>query len=111
MAKVAQQVLLSLPEKVDVMLLAVARQESQAEVVRTLIAAGKSRYLRAQATEIEDLMQAFRAMNVEPAEALSEMLAVKVRYDGERRPLRISDLRAGFGYSRVFPAGATAPAE
>lgn len=112
MAKVAQQVLLSLPEKQNIMLLAVARQESQAEVVRNLIAASQERSLRAEAGQVKSLLEAFEAMNIEPLEALTEMLAVKMRADGTRRPLTIADLRREDGaWRKRFPRGASAPSE
>jgi hypothetical protein len=112
MAKVAQQVLLSHPEKQDVMALAVARQESQAEIVRTLIAAAKPTFLKAHAEQVGQLLEAFDVMNVDPMDALVEMLAVKLRADGTRRTLTIADLRQKDGtWRRRFPKGASAPAE
>lgn len=106
MAKMAQQVLLSPPEKQNVMLLAVARQESQAEVVRTLIAASQQILLKSNGVMIAELLEAFEAMNVEPFEALTEMLAVKLRADGVRRPLTLADLRlADGGWRKRFPRG------
>lgn len=112
MAKMAQQVLLSPPEKTNVMLLAVARQESQAEVVRTLIAASQQILLKSNGVAIAELLEAFEVMKVEPFEALTEMLAVKLRADGIRRPLTLADLRLTDGsWRKRFPRGTGTSAE
>lgn len=106
MAKTAQQVLLSQPEKDDILALAIVRQESQAEIVRRLVDMAKPRLERDHRgilTELRDALASMGLTGEQRSKALAEMATVKVREDGERRTLRLSDLRTEDGWVSEFP--------
>lgn len=94
MAKTSQQVILSVPDKQDIVALAVIRQESQAEVTRWLIQAAMPQLKRAHARQIKELTRALEGFpNVsDVAEALTEMATVRTRGDGLRRTLTLTDV-------------------
>lgn len=107
MAKVGQQVLMSPHRKKDILELAVAREESQAEVLRTGVEIFVPLLQHSHERPIRELREAFERMGVDHLEALEEMAAVKVRADGERRRLTIADLKTGEGeWRQRFPWGA-----
>lgn len=107
MAKTAQQVLLSQPEKDDILALAIVRQESQAEIVRRLVDIAKPTLEHAHAGVLGELGAVLDGMGLlgeQRSKALAEMASVKVRADGERRTLRLNDLRTSTGeWRKTFP--------
>lgn len=109
MAKTAQQVLLSKPEKDRIRALTIVRDESQAEVVRWLVNAALPQLEHAHASVLGELENALAGMGLtgeQRTRALEEMSTVKVRADGERRTLRLHDLRtAGGEWRKTFPWG------
>lgn len=104
MPKVSQQVLVSPMEKQDITALAIVRQESQAEIVRRLFEIALPQVKSMYASHLAELFEVLGTMNVDIEEALKEMSAVRVRGDGVRRSLTISDLRTGEGtWRKTFP--------
>ena len=107
MAKTAQQVLLSQPEKDEVLALAIVRQESQAEIIRHGWDLAKPALQHVHGGVLRELDSALEGMDLteeERSAALAEMASVKVRADGKRRRLRVSDLRDETGAWRAdFP--------
>jgi len=104
MAKLGQQILLSLPEKEGILALALVRQESQAEVARKLVSMALPQLNAGHAGILNELYDAIDKMGVERLTALQEMVTVR-EYDGERRAMRIGDLLTADGksYRKTFP--------
>lgn len=110
MAKVSQQVLMSLREKEDIVALAIVRQESQAEVTRALVGSALPAAKADAARELNDLYGALDAMKVDRMAALREMGATRLRADGLRRSLTLADLKTADGKWKVYfpwPDGAS----
>jgi hypothetical protein len=93
MAKTSQTVILSIPTKTDIMALAVARQESQAEISRTLIDRALPRYKTMHSETLTALYEALERLGVDTEEALTEMATVRTRADGMRRTLTLKDVQ------------------
>lgn len=109
MAKVSQQVLMSLREKEDIVALAIVRQESQAEVTRALVGAALPAAKADAGRELGELYGALEAMGVDRMTALREMGTVRLRADGLRRTLTLADLKTADGRWRAYfpwPEGA-----
>lgn len=102
--KASQQVLLSRPEKSDILALALVRRESQAEVVRRLIDMALPRLMGAHGRAIGELFDALDSMGVDRVDALIDMTTVKVRADGLKRTLDVTDLQDGQGvWKTTYP--------
>ncbi len=111
MAKVGQQVLISPHAKQDILALAIVRQESQAEVTRTLIEGALPRLQHSHTAALDELRAALERMKVDVGEALADMAEVKVRADGSRRRLTLADLRTADGAWRARYVFGTEPAQ
>lgn len=111
MAKVGQQVLVSPHVKQDILALAIVRQESQAEITRTLVESALPRLQHAHTSALEELRTALAGMKVDVAEALADMAEVKVRADGSRRRLTLNDLKTAEGTWRARYVFGTEPAQ
>lgn len=95
MAKTSQQVIVSIPDKLDIMRLAIIRQESQAEVTRRLIQTAMPFLKQTHAEDLDELNDALDGFdNVEDVfAALTEMTTVRTRSNGLRRTLTLADLQ------------------
>jgi len=111
MAKVGQQILVSEHQKEEILACAVVRQESQAEIGRWLINAALPLLKHAHETALSELYAALDRMKVSRIEALADMAEVKLRADGTRRRLTVSDLKTADGQWRSRYVFGTEPAQ
>ena len=101
MAKVGQQVLLSPHQKDSILALAVARGESQAEVLRRAVDIALPQLMQAHGDEVTELTAALDRMKVDKGDALEDMTSVRLRGDGRRRKATIEDLKTADGQWRA----------
>lgn len=111
MAKQGQQVLLSPHRKADILALAIVRQESQAEVVRTGVEIFVPQLQHSHASALSELYGALDRMKVDREAALEDMAEVKLRADGTRRRLTLSDLKTADGQWRARYVFGTEPTQ